>query len=100
VNEINCPYCGKPQEICHDDGYGYMEDEVYRQECCDCEKTFVYTTSIIFLYDAKKADCLNGSPHEWKATTSFPKKYTKMYCVHCDETRECTTSEMQGVFND
>ena len=49
-----CPYCGKGQEICHDDGYGYAEDKDYEQECADCEKTFLYTTSIHFHYETRE----------------------------------------------
>lgn len=53
---VDCPYCGVNQAIRHDDGQGYTEDETHEQECCACKKTFVFTTSIIFVYDARKAD--------------------------------------------
>ena len=47
--DVECPYCGKEQEICHDDGYGYDESEIYEQECDDCGRCYTYTTSIIII---------------------------------------------------
>lgn len=100
MSDTECPYCGKQQEINHDDGYGYDESETYQQECNDCGKTFIYNTSILFLYESSKADCLNGYSHEWKATKTYPKEFTKMECVHCGERRECTEDEMREVLKD
>jgi glutaredoxin len=31
--DIECPYCEKQQEIDHDDGYGYDEDQAHKQTC-------------------------------------------------------------------
>ncbi len=72
--DINCPYCDKAMEINHDDGYGYQEDEIYQQECGHCDKTFVYTTSINFYYEATQAECLNDGEHKYKPMkwTGFP----------------------------
>ena len=25
-SDIECPYCGKGQDVCHDDGFGNAED--------------------------------------------------------------------------
>jgi len=97
MNDIECPYCGKEQEINHDDGYGYEEDSVHEQECGDCDKAFVFTTSILFSYKAAKADCLNGKDHKYKATHTFPKKFTRMQCVDCNHERKPTTAEMQSI---
>ena len=52
MSDVECPYCGAEQEICHDDGYGYDEDGDYEQECGECGKTFAFTTSIHFYYSA------------------------------------------------
>ena len=27
MSDMQCPYCGADQEVCHDDGAGYSEDE-------------------------------------------------------------------------
>jgi hypothetical protein len=91
--DINCPYCGHEQNIIHDDGYGYMEDEVYNQECCECKKTFIYTTFIFFDYDVKKADCLNDGKHEYYPTNTHPKCMTRMRCKHCAGERQPTAEE-------
>lgn len=88
-SDINCPYCGEGQDINHDDGYGYEEDEVYTQECGHCEKTFTYTTSISFYYNPKKAPCQNKGVHKWKDIFGVPLEYFygKQYCEYCDEKR-------------
>ncbi len=62
----NCPYCNAEIEICHDDGYGYEEEETFEQQCDECEKTFAFTTSISFHYKTNQADCLNGAAHKFE----------------------------------
>ena len=76
MEDINCPYCETPQNINHDDDYGYQEGELHEQQCSNCEKYFTYTTSISYYYNAYKADCLNGGEHDWKPTVTFPKEFT------------------------
>jgi len=94
MSDINCPYCGSEEEICHDDGYGYDENQNHNQSCGNCGKTFVYTTAIIFLHETFKADCLNEeSEHDWIPTNTFPSQFTQMKCSVCDETRELTQEE-------
>lgn len=97
MSDINCPYCDSEQEINHDDGYGYEEGEKHQQECSNCKKTYCYTTSISFYYDAEKADCLNDGKHDYKATTTFPKEFTKMECSMCGDSRTPTEDEMKQI---
>ena len=87
---VECPYCGAEVEINHDDGYGYTEDEAHQQECDKCDKTFVFHTGIIFLYEAKKADCLNGSEHQWEPRKGWPEELFigKERCSVCEEERD------------
>lgn len=99
MSDVECPYCGAEQEINHDDGYGLDEDGQYEQGCSECEKTFAYTTSILVLHEAKRADCLNGSPHKYKPTSTYPKRYTKMECEDCRDRRPCTEEEMAQVLS-
>jgi len=61
--DLECPYCGNEQDVCHDDGFGYEEDKRHEDYCDSCGKHFVFNTSISFYYEAYKADCLNGEPH-------------------------------------
>ena len=98
--DIECPYCGAEQDICHDDGYGYVEDEVYEQGCNKCDKSFVYTTCISFSYSVDKADCLNGAEHNFVPMTTWPKEYTKMRCKMCDARRRPTESELAVILED
>lgn len=93
--DIDCPYCGHGQDINHDDGYGFREEEVFNQICNSCQKTFTFTTSIIYHYEVEKADCLNGGEHNWEPTHSFPKEYTKMRCTMCDDERDPTMQERE-----
>ncbi|MCP4393539.1 MAG: hypothetical protein GY804_04640 [Alphaproteobacteria bacterium] len=95
--DVECPYCGTEQDICHDDGYGYEEDRRHEQQCCGCEKYFTFTTAISFDYEANKADCLNDAPHDYKPTTTFPKIATMMQCETCDERRKPTKEEMAEI---
>ena len=34
--DMACPYCGSEQEVCHDDGAGYAEDETHQHTCSSC----------------------------------------------------------------
>ena len=84
-DDVNCPYCGEGQEINHDDSYGYEEDLTFQQECGKCEKTFTYTTSISFYYNASEAPCLNDGEHNYEETKTYPKRYTRLQCTYCDD---------------
>jgi endogenous inhibitor of DNA gyrase (YacG/DUF329 family) len=85
MHDVKCPYCGTDQEINHDDGYGYEEDELHNQECHECGKTFVFTTSIHIDHEAQKADCLNGGEHKWELTLTFPPKFARGRCSQCGQ---------------
>ena len=92
MSDINCPYCDAEIDICHDEGQGYEEDKKHSQECSNCERTFVFTTSIIFHYKAAEAPCLNEGDHEWEETKTFPRVFTEERCRICDECRPVTES--------
>jgi len=84
MSDLNCPYCYADIEVCHDDGFGYEEDEAHEMECDECEKNFVFYTSITYYYEPRKADCLNGAEHNLKFSLAYPKKFSKMRCQDCD----------------
>ena len=88
MTDINCPYCDAELDICHDDGFGYDESKSHEMQCSECDKYFLFDTSISFSYEAKQADCLNGSEHEYKLSRTYPKEYSKLRCVHCDHIKE------------
>ena len=90
-----CPYCGEEVEICHDDGYS--ESEKYNQECHNCGKVFVFTTTISIDHELAKADCLNGGEHTEKLTHTHPKFFSKMYCTQCGMERELTDEEREQL---
>jgi hypothetical protein len=93
MSDINCPYCAANLEICHDDGFGFEEDVAHQMECYECEKYFVFYTSIMYCYHAEPAECLNDGNHVWAPTNTYPRKHTRMYCTLCDEYRPCTDEE-------
>jgi len=86
MEDIQCPYCEEFLNICHDDGYGYEEGEVFHQECDFCKKIFTYTTSTIHVYDVSKAPCLNGENHDWQDVQGYPLGWqsNRKRCSYCD----------------
>ena len=84
MSDLECPYCGAENEICHDDGFGYEEDKRHEMQCHECDKNFVFATSISFNYYPSRADCLNGEPHQLAPTKTYPRRYTSMACLNCD----------------
>ena len=99
MSDIECPYCGEEQGICHDDGHGLEEDKLHEDQCINCEKYFVFTTYIDISHQARPADCLNtdDDEHLWEATTTLPKEMTKMECRSCGDTRQPTEQEWAQI---
>ena len=95
--DFDCPYCGEPFEVCHDDGHGYDEMRLHHDQCRACNKRFVFDTSISISHDAYRADCLNAGEHPWAPTKTYPKEYTRMHCPDCGEERKPTPEEMAAV---
>jgi hypothetical protein len=92
--DVSCPYCEADIEICHDDGYGYDESQKHSQSCGKCGKSFGYTTSISFDYDAFKADCIDiPALHKWEPSKTFPTYLKQMQCSVCGEERRPTAEE-------
>lgn len=92
-DDVQCPYCGVGNEICTDDGCGMDESKLEFQECRNCEKVFSFSTSIIFVYNAEKADCQNGADHHYKITSTSPREFSRMRCTMCDKERPLTDDE-------
>lgn len=99
MEDLECPYCGKYLDVCHDDGFGYEEGVLHEMECNHCNKSFVFQTSISFDYEPYKADCLNDGKHDYKATTTIPKECTQMECKMCSDRRQPTDKEMKLIMN-
>lgn len=84
MSDVTCPYCGTLQEINHDDGYGYEEDEEHEQECRNCERKFKFKTFISFNYTVLCQD----EDHEVveKISQYQGYKYSHKHCTKCDWT--------------
>ena len=101
MKDVKCPYCNEWQEICHDDGYGYEEDTYHEQECGNCEKTFVFTTTTSFYYNATQAPCKNGGEHDWNQIIGFPEEafIGKFRCAYCDEEEDREPEKRKAATN-
>ncbi len=95
--DLECPYCKKQLEVCHDDGFGVEQGVKHQMECSGCEKQFVFQTVLSVFYEPEKADCLNDGSHDWKSSKTFPKEFTEMQCSMCGETRKPTDKEMSNI---
>ena len=93
MKDIKCPYCEKWQDVDNDDGSNYELDTTHEMQCEYCEKNFVFHTTVIYSYEAEKADCLNGGEHDYQLTNTHPKYLSKMRCKMCDIERYPTEYE-------
>ncbi len=79
MSDVNCPYCNAEQEINHDDGYGYEEDDHHEQRCVSCDKEFEFTTSIMYHYNTYCKD----ESHEMEQS-AFEQHKDLYSCKNCD----------------
>jgi len=80
IMDLECPYCEKEIDD-PDDCYEPCVD--YEHECQHCEKNFVFVVEYTRHYSAKKSECLNGAPHQYKKTATYPPEFARMRCVDC-----------------
>jgi len=81
MSDVICPYCGSAQEINHDDGYGYAEDETHEQECTDCDAVFQFTTMISLSYKVKCQP--DDHQMDWWGD-KHPRMWGCRRCDHCE----------------
>jgi len=63
MNKIECPYCSTEKII--ENEVRYCAENIAHEITCDhCGKNFVFITETVFNFHPRKADCLNGSPHQ------------------------------------
>lgn len=77
---LECPYC---EAELKDPDECYEQDVTYEHECPHCGKNFVFNVEYTRYYSADKADCLNGSEHDYRKTATFPEKYAVLRCQMC-----------------
>jgi len=80
LNTLECPYCFR---LLPDPESSPEQDEETEGECCHCGKRFLFTTEYYPTYHEKKADCLNGEPHKYEMTRTFPKEFRELKCYVC-----------------
>lgn len=90
-----CPYCGHEQEDYWE--LDHSEDAQNEVECVNCENSFIAVPSIIVNWTSHQAPCLNGSPHEYKPTHTYPKEFMKMRCEFCSDERNPTEQEWERI---
>lgn len=80
--EIECPYC---EHLNYDDDVEFRgEDELHEMQCAECEKNFLFRIWVHFSYNTTKADCLNGSQHDYAPTKTVPREYARVKCTICE----------------
>ncbi len=86
MNEIECPYCEKSFDLCHDDGAYLSESSREEAECEHCGKCFMVSSSVSWYFEGEKADCLNGGEHDWQQSGGAPVEHFigRFYCTQCD----------------
>jgi hypothetical protein len=89
MSEIECPYCGEDNE--HDTEQ-FEPSEPHKQECHHCEKTFVFTIEYYPSFTSRKADCLNGSEHNWRDELEHD-TYMRQYFAMRRSCRDCEKLE-------
>lgn len=87
MTELICPYC---DETCEPSPDSNEPNVTYEHECEHCGKNFVYTLEYYAHYSESRADCLNGSEHDWQDIKGWPPEHFtgKQRCSNCDKRRE------------
>ena len=102
MHDVECPYCGSDTDINHEDGQGYTEDELHTQHCYECDRTFGYTTAILYYYEAEKLPLCHEEigeashelvPHESDRTIGF---LEAVKCAKCDYNRRGPWTHPEG----
>ena len=81
MSDLECPYC---EANC---GYAYDLEgtEDIEHECDKCGKTFLFDVEYDPVYYERKADCLNGSPHDYKPLNYYDPPRER--CSICNQVR-------------
>lgn len=92
MSDVNCPYCGESQEVCHDDGANYNEDGELNY-CCnaDCDKEFTICTSMTPCYTTYCEDgthdlSLKAIKPDCERLGKYSKDHVRINCQreHCE----------------
>lgn len=90
--EVTCPYCEKEFDVDTDDGRHYNQNESEEEECPNCGKTVIISSSCTWYREASEADCLNDAPHPYSEWSTYwvgeqgpnlGKFYERRYCETC-----------------
>jgi len=99
MNNVECPYCGEENEVSHDNGENYSEDETTETECSGCEKIFQIETSVIFDHRAIATPCLNDGNHHFEQVYGCPKEVFVgvTMCRICGERKTDTAKNQESM---
>ena len=97
MKDVDCPYCEKPIQINHDDGFGYEEDYQHEYQCPHCEKNFIFWTTISVDHQAEKADCLNDGNHDYGKTKTIPVEFARLKCRICGHEKPIPNNDVGWI---
>lgn len=83
MNQTECPYCKCLTEVELERDWATTKNDPHEAKCCHCHKNFVFHTEFFLTLHPKKADCLNGSPHQFAEWLGLPHGYEKKECKDC-----------------
>jgi hypothetical protein len=94
MSDMECPYCEADQAASSD---AHEPTRRYEHECTACGKNFTFEIEYVRHYSAHQADCSNGLPHNLMMYGTYPRRYSKMMCKHCDYERLPTAQEFAAA---
>lgn len=97
MKDLDCPYCDHRFDYTGDP---MGDEEETEQECPECFKYFVVTSSLTINYNTHKAPCLNGAPHDLKMSTTYPREFSKLRCTYCSHYEKPTKEQMEELLNE
>ena len=92
MSYTNCPYCKEELDIDTTD-IDNIDRTYHEYQCPECGNNFVFIGEFSLDIISHKADCLNGKPHDWKPSITYPPCFTQMKCAMCGGNREPTQEE-------
>jgi len=97
MRDLECPYCDHRFDY---RGNPMGDEDESQEQCPECEKYLVVTSSLHISYRTHKADCLNGAPHDLKMSSTYPREYSRLQCTACSYYEKPTKEQLEALLNE